>query len=140
MNSYDVICIGAGPTGLASAIEVRRAGMKPLVIDKGCLCNSLYHYPVNMVFFTTPELLEIGDVPLTCAGEKPTRQEALKYYLKVLQKKSDDPAIRREAALAYGRVGRIQHFLGRYAEADVAVMLLLLSRRGGEGQEQDEQR
>jgi len=85
MNSYDVICIGAGPTGLASAIEVRRAGMKPLVIDKGCLCNSLYHYPVNMVFFTTPELLEIGDVPLTCAGEKPTRQEALKYYRKTAE-------------------------------------------------------
>lgn len=80
MTAYDLICIGAGPTGLACAIEAQRAGMKPLVIDKGCLCNSLYHYPVNMVFFTTPELLEIGDLPLTCAGEKPTRLEALKYY------------------------------------------------------------
>jgi thioredoxin reductase (NADPH) len=54
--------------------------MRALVIDKGCLCNSLFHYPVNMVFFTTPELLEIGDLPLTCAGEKPTRADALKYY------------------------------------------------------------
>ena len=54
--------------------------MRPLVIDKGCLCNSIYHYPVNMVFFTTPELLEIGDLPLVCAAEKPTRVEALKYY------------------------------------------------------------
>ncbi len=80
MATYDVICIGAGPTGLASAIEARRAGMRSLVIDKGCLCNSIYHYPVNMVFFTTPELLEIGDLPLVCAAEKPTRVEALKYY------------------------------------------------------------
>ena len=82
MSTYDLICIGAGPTGLACAIEAKRAGMRPLVIDKGCLCNSLYHYPVNMVFFTTPELLEIGDLPLTSAAEKPTRSEALKYYRK----------------------------------------------------------
>jgi thioredoxin reductase (NADPH) len=80
MEAYDIICIGAGPTGLATAIEAKRAGMRPLVIDKACLCNSIYHYPVNMVFFTTPELLEIGDLPLVCAAEKPTRGEALKYY------------------------------------------------------------
>lgn len=82
MEIYDLICIGAGPTGLACAIEAKRAGLHPLVIDKGCLCNSLYHYPVNMVFFTTPELLEIGDLPLTSPSEKPTRAEALKYYRK----------------------------------------------------------
>ena len=82
MSTYDLICIGAGPTGLAFAIEAKRAGLRPLVIDKGCLCNSLYHYPVNMVFFTTPELLEIGDLPLTSSAEKPTRTEALKYYRK----------------------------------------------------------
>jgi len=59
--------------------------MKPLVIDKGCLCNSIYHYPVNMVFFTTPELLEIGDLPLISAAEKPVRVEALKYYRKAAE-------------------------------------------------------
>jgi len=85
MANYDVICIGAGPTGLACAIEAVRAGMKPLVIDKGSLCNSIYHYPVNMYFFTTPELLEIGDLPLVCAAEKPTRVEALKYYRKAAE-------------------------------------------------------
>ena len=85
MNPYDVICIGAGPTGLACAIEAKRAGLRPLVIDKGVLCNSLYHYPVNMVFFTTPELLEIGDLPFVCAAEKPTRVEALKYYRKCVE-------------------------------------------------------
>jgi thioredoxin reductase (NADPH) len=85
MPAYDVICIGAGPTGLATAIEAKRAGMKALVIDKGCLCNSIFHYPANMVFFTTPELLEIGDLPLVSPTEKPTRAEALKYYRKAAE-------------------------------------------------------
>jgi thioredoxin reductase (NADPH) len=82
MTTYDIVCVGAGPTGLACAMDAKRAGMKALVIDKGCLCNSIYHYPVNMVFFTTPELLEIGNLPMVCGGEKPTRAEALKYYRK----------------------------------------------------------
>jgi thioredoxin reductase (NADPH) len=85
MEIHDIICIGAGPTGLATAIEAKRAGMQPLVIDKACLCNSIFHYPVNMVFFTTPELLEIGDLPLVCATDKPTRVEALKYYRKAAE-------------------------------------------------------
>jgi thioredoxin reductase (NADPH) len=84
-NLYDVICIGAGPTGLACAIEAKRAGMSALVIDKGCLCNSLYHYPTNMNFFTTPERMEIGDIPMTISGGKPTRVEALKYYRRAVE-------------------------------------------------------
>jgi thioredoxin reductase (NADPH) len=82
---FDVICIGAGPTGLACAIEAKRAGMRPLVIDKGALCNSLLHYPINMLFFTTPERMEIGDLPMTTAGGKPTRAEALKYYRRAVE-------------------------------------------------------
>jgi thioredoxin reductase (NADPH) len=82
---HDVICIGAGPTGLACAIEAKRAGMSSLVIDKGALCNSLYHYPINMLFFTTPERMEIGDLPLTSTGGKPTRAEALKYYRRAVE-------------------------------------------------------
>ena len=85
MREYDVICIGAGPTGLATAIEAKRAEMRALVIDKGCLCNSIFHYPINMVFFTTPELLEIGDLPLVSPNEKPARVEALKYYRKAAE-------------------------------------------------------
>src|SRR4029077_17011465 len=85
MKTYDLICLGAGPTGLACAIEAVRVGLKPLVIDKGALCNSILNYPANMVFFTTPELLEIGDLPLICAAEKPTRVEALKYYRKATE-------------------------------------------------------
>jgi thioredoxin reductase (NADPH) len=84
-NLYDVICIGAGPTGLACAIEAKRVGMSSLVIDKGCLCNSLYHYPTNMNFFTTPERMEIGDIPMTISGGKPTRVEALKYYRRAVE-------------------------------------------------------
>jgi thioredoxin reductase (NADPH) len=81
----DVLVIGAGPTGLACAIEAQNIGLKVIVVDKGCLVNSLFHYPANMVFFTTPELLEIGDIPFTTALQKPTREEALEYYRKVAE-------------------------------------------------------
>ena len=84
-TTVDVVVIGAGPTGLACAIELTRAGYTYVVLDKGCLVNSLYHFPPTMVYFTTPELLEIGDLPLVCLGEKPTRLEALKYYRKVAE-------------------------------------------------------
>jgi bacillithiol disulfide reductase len=81
----DVIVIGAGPTGLASAIEAQRAGFKVIAIDKGCVVNSIFNYPANMTFFTTPELLEIGDIPFSTAHQKPTREEALEYYRKVAE-------------------------------------------------------
>ncbi|MDA1315276.1 MAG: YpdA family putative bacillithiol disulfide reductase [Acidobacteria bacterium] len=79
-ESLEVAVIGAGPTGLSCAIELKRRGVGAVVFDKGCVVNSLYHYPTHMTFFTTPELLEIGDLPMTAVREKPTRAEALKYY------------------------------------------------------------
>jgi bacillithiol disulfide reductase len=82
---FDVLVIGAGPTGMACAIEAQRSGFSAALVDKGCLVNSLFHYPANMVFFTTPELLEIGDIPFTTANQKPNRQEALEYYRNVAQ-------------------------------------------------------
>jgi thioredoxin reductase (NADPH) len=84
-DHFDVLVIGAGPTGMASAIEAQRAGFTVALVDKGCLVNSLFHYPANMVFFTTPELLEIGDIPFTTANQKPNRSEALEYYRNVAQ-------------------------------------------------------
>lgn len=84
-NSFDVLVIGAGPTGMACAIEAQRAGFSSVLVDKGCLVNSLFHYPANMTFFTTPELLEIGDIPFTTPHQKPNRQEALEYYRNVAQ-------------------------------------------------------
>ncbi len=78
--SFEVVIVGAGPTGLACGIELKKRGVPAVLIEKGCLVNSLYHYPTNMVFFTTPELLEIGGLPMTSLNEKPNRIEALKYY------------------------------------------------------------
>jgi thioredoxin reductase (NADPH) len=82
-DSFDVLVIGAGPTGLACAIEAQRAGFRSVLVDKGCLCNSLFHYPAHMTFFTTSELLEIGNIPFPSPNAKPTRNEALEYYRKV---------------------------------------------------------
>jgi thioredoxin reductase (NADPH) len=77
--------IGAGPTGIACGLEIKKAGLNVLIIEKGCVVNSLYNYPTHMTFFTTPELLEIGDIPMTSMYEKPTRTEALKYYRRVAE-------------------------------------------------------
>ncbi|HXT85792.1 MAG TPA: YpdA family putative bacillithiol disulfide reductase [Verrucomicrobiae bacterium] len=107
---YDVIVIGAGPTGLACAIEAKRANLRPLVIDKGCLCNSLYHYPTNMLFFTTPERMEIGDLPMTTLGGKPTRAEALKYYRRAAEHYGLDVA-------QYQRVEKISGHDGAFTVA-----------------------
>jgi thioredoxin reductase (NADPH) len=80
---FDAVVIGAGPTGLACGIELQKRGVNTVLIEKGCIVNSIYHYPTNMVFFTTPELLEIGDIPMTSLNDKPNRIEALKYYRRV---------------------------------------------------------
>ena len=83
MKQFDVVVVGAGPTGLACGIELQQRGLNTLLIEKGCVVNSIYNYPTNMVFFTTPELLEIGNIPMTSLNEKPNRHEALKYYRRV---------------------------------------------------------
>ena len=83
---FDVVVIGAGPTGLACALESKRLGLRVTLIDKGCLCNSIYNYPAHMTFFTTPELLEIGEVPFPSQNQKPNRNEALEYYRKVAER------------------------------------------------------
>lgn len=85
MNStkYDIIIIGGGPIGLACGIEAQKVGLNYLILEKGCLVNSLYNYPVNMTFFSTSERLEIGDIPFVSNNAKPTRNEALEYYRRV---------------------------------------------------------
>lgn len=84
-ESVDVLVVGAGPTGLACGIELKNRGLKTVLVEKGCVVNSIYHYPTNMTFFTTPELLEIGNIPMTSLNDKPNRTEALKYYRKVAE-------------------------------------------------------
>lgn len=83
MQQYDIVIIGGGPIGLACAIEAQKAGKSYVILEKGCLVNSLYNYPANMTFFSTSERLEIGGIPFTCLHTKPSRAEALEYYRRV---------------------------------------------------------
>ncbi|SMO54212.1 YpdA family putative bacillithiol disulfide reductase [Solitalea koreensis] len=83
INQYDLIIIGAGPIGLACGLAAKKAGLNYVIIEKGCLVNSLYNYPLNMTFFSTSERLEIGKVPFVSNNPKPTRPEALEYYRRV---------------------------------------------------------
>lgn len=85
MTPLDAVVVGAGPTGLACGIELERRNLNAILLEKGCVTNSLYNYPTHMTFFTTPELLEIGDIPMTSLNEKPNRTEALKYYRRVAE-------------------------------------------------------
>lgn len=82
-KNIDLLIIGAGPIGLACGIEAEKAGLSYVIIDKGCLVNSLYNYPKNMTFFSTSDKLEIGGVPFISHNPKPTRAEALEYYRRV---------------------------------------------------------
>jgi thioredoxin reductase (NADPH) len=86
----DVIVIGAGPVGLACAIEAKRESLRALVVEKGALVNSIVGYPVNMEFFSTPELIEIGGYPFPVQGYKPTREEAIEYYRGVTEREALD--------------------------------------------------
>ncbi len=81
----DVIIIGAGPCGLSTAIELKKAGFNPLLLDKGCIVNSIFHFPLGMTFFSSPENIEIGDVPFPTIHEKPTRSEGLTYFRRLTE-------------------------------------------------------
>jgi thioredoxin reductase (NADPH) len=107
-EAFDVLVVGAGPTGMACAIEAQRVGFRAVLVDKGCLVNSLFHYPANMTFFTTPELLEIGDIPFSSPNQKPTRSEALEYYRKAADHYSLD-------VRQYERVKRIDGSDGNFS-------------------------
>src|SRR5258705_4577362 len=80
MSVRDVLIVGAGPSGLATAIAAKQHSLDYVIVEKGVLVNSIFNFPMHMVFFTTPELLEIGQLPLTTPYDKPTRLEALRYY------------------------------------------------------------
>src|SRR6476660_2386991 len=84
MSVRDVLIVGAGPSGLATAIAAKQHGLDYVIVEKGVLVNSIFNFPMHMVFFTTPELLEIGALPLTTPYDKPTRLEALRYYRRVV--------------------------------------------------------
>lgn len=86
MKDYDVLIIGAGPIGMACAIEAKKTGLSYVIVEKGALVNSLYNYPVFMTFFSTSQRLEIGDVPFVSINPKPNRNEAVEYYRRVAEK------------------------------------------------------
>jgi len=83
MKQYDLVIIGAGPIGLACGIEAEKHGLRYVILEKGCLTNSIYGFPTNMTFFSTPDKIEIGGVPFVTLSDKPTRTEALEYYRRV---------------------------------------------------------
>lgn len=83
-NTFDLIIIGGGPSGLACAIEAQKAELKYVILEKGVLVNSIFHFPANMTFFSTSLKLEIGGTPFISHVEKPTRKEALEYYRRVM--------------------------------------------------------
>ncbi|MDR3792400.1 MAG: YpdA family putative bacillithiol disulfide reductase [Terracidiphilus sp.] len=103
----DLLVVGAGPTGMACAIEAQKEGLRVAIVEKGCLCNSLFHYPANMTFFTTSELLEIGGIPFPSTHSKPTRAEALEYYRQVAAYYSLDTRL-------YHRVERVEGVAGAF--------------------------
>ena len=76
----DILIIGGGPIGIACALAAQKAGLSYLIVEKGCLVNSLYNYPSTMTFFSTSEKLEIGGIPFVTISNKPIRAEALEYY------------------------------------------------------------
>src|SRR5689334_18609538 len=84
MSVYDLVIVGAGPAGLAASIAATQHGLRHVVLEKGVVVNTILHFPLQMVFFTTPELLEIGNLPFVTPYEKPTRAEALRYYRRVV--------------------------------------------------------
>src|SRR5215212_7902944 len=84
MSVRDVLIVGGGPSGLATAIAAKQHGLDYVIVEKGVLVNSIFNFPMHMVFFTTPELLETGGLPLVTPYDKPTRLEALRYYRRVV--------------------------------------------------------
>ena len=107
MLVHDVLVIGAGPVGLACAIEARRHGLTAINIDKGALVNSIVGYPANMEFFSTPELIEIGGYPFPVQNYKPTREEAIEYYRGVTTREALDVRL-------YERVLEVRHWTDHY--------------------------
>jgi thioredoxin reductase (NADPH) len=79
----DILIIGGGPIGIACGLEAKKAGLSFVIVEKGCMVNSLYNYPSTMTFFSTSEKLEIGGIPFVTISNKPTRAEALEYYRRV---------------------------------------------------------
>lgn len=126
MEAVDVLIVGAGPIGLACGISCKREGLSYVIIDKGCLVNSLYNYPLNMTFFSTSDRLEIGGVPFISHGPKPNRFEALEYYRRVCTTSALDVRLY-EKVISVDHSGEGQHTIsttkGKYLAKSVVLAL-----------------
>lgn len=125
MNQYDIIIVGGGPIGLACGIEAERAALSYLILEKGCLVNSLYNYPLNMTFFSTSERLEIGAVPFISHGPKPNRFEALEYFRRVCMSWTLNVKLYEQvvSSQAVGNVHRVKTTKGEYG-AKILILAL----------------
>ncbi|MBI1390460.1 MAG: YpdA family putative bacillithiol disulfide reductase [bacterium] len=121
--SFDVAIVGAGPIGLACALEAQKRGMSHIVFDKGCLCQSIYNYPTSMKFFSTPDLIEIGGIPFPCRDEKPVRWEALEYFRRVAESQRLNVRLYEEVRAIDGEEGgfTVQTAKGPYKASRVIV-------------------
>jgi thioredoxin reductase (NADPH) len=120
---FDTIIIGAGPIGLACGIEAKKRGLSYLILEKGCLVNSIFNYPMNMTFFSTSDKIEIGDIPFVSINNKPTREEALEYYRRVKKHWKLDVNLY-EAVLDVQKnedIFEVESTKGRYAAKNVVI-------------------
>ncbi|SFS38959.1 YpdA family putative bacillithiol disulfide reductase [Sphingobacterium wenxiniae] len=122
-NHFDILIIGGGPIGLACGIEAQKAGLSHIILEKGCLVNSLYNYPINMTFFSSSERLEIGDTPFVTTLPKPKRAEALEYYRRIDQKFQLNTRLFEEVLSVEKENGyfTVQSSKGQYTAAHVIV-------------------
>jgi thioredoxin reductase (NADPH) len=124
-NILDIFIVGAGPIGMACGLEAQKAGFSYLIVDKGCLVNSLFNYPLNMTFFSTSDRLEIGDIPFTCIHAKPNRPEALEYYRRVADSATLHIRLFEEvtAVVPEADLYRIQTTRGQYLSRHVIIAI-----------------
>jgi thioredoxin reductase (NADPH) len=108
MTTYDMIIVGGGPIGIACGLEAKNAGLTYLVLEKGCLVNSLYNYPANMTFFSTSERIEIGGIPFVSNHVKPHRSEALEYYRRVAVSNVLNIALQEEVTKIHRKKGKFE--------------------------------
>ncbi|MDE2997429.1 MAG: NAD(P)-binding domain-containing protein, partial [Bacteroidota bacterium] len=120
----DAVVIGAGPVGLACAIEIQRAGLSCVTVDKGALVNSLTGYPTNMEFFSTPDLIEIGGHPLVSSRYKPIREEAIDYYRRVAEREKLELLLFEGVRAVDGKKGA---FTVRTSKRDIACTFVVVA-------------
>lgn len=125
MTQYDPIIVGAGPVGIACAIEAKREGLRPLLIEKGALVNSILGYPNQMEFFSTPDLIEVGDHPFPVQGYKPTREDALEYYRAVVRRENLEVRLYERVLEVDGALGDFSVVTdrGRYRAGHIVVAI-----------------